>query len=529
MGSAPVPAATSIAYGCMGAPSTASVPALATVTGCAASSRRAMYSAIGDRHMLAWQTKSTSSIIGTPLVDAVAGGSPRRWCSGGRGRTQRGCRHRTRCPWRRWRHAAPGARRMKIGILSYHFPPEPAFIPGSLAEELAARGHEVRVLTGFPDYPGGHVYPGLAAALAAPDAQRAADRPPGAPLRRRRRLRPARGWRAISPSPAASRSPAGASSRDVDALYVFQLPAATFAAAGAAAAARPGADRAARAGRLAGPVVAVRRRRRAGAGRGGSAPPCAGSTGRPPRSRSAAPSMRDLVVARRRRPGAGPDGAQLDRRADLPADRSRAGPPGGWSAGTAAAWSCTPGRSAHARAWRPRSARRRRWTTGWTWSWSAPAREERRVRGSPPSCGADNVRFVERRSPLDMPRAVRGGRLPAGDAARPARAARERCPASCRPRSPAPRRWSPPPVATPRAGRAGPGGAVLPAGGLGRAGRPLLAGRRDPAAGPGRMGRRGAEAYLREMSLRAGRRPDRAAARRRRGGPPRHRRGERTS
>ncbi|MGW5016188.1 glycosyltransferase family 4 protein, partial [Micromonospora chalcea] len=49
---------------------------------------------------------------------------------------------------------------MRIGILSYHFPPEPAFVPGSLAEELVARGHEVRVLTGFPDYPGGHVYPG---------------------------------------------------------------------------------------------------------------------------------------------------------------------------------------------------------------------------------------------------------------------------------------------------------------------------------------------------------------------------------
>ncbi|GIJ39644.1 glycosyltransferase family 4 protein [Micromonospora andamanensis] len=49
---------------------------------------------------------------------------------------------------------------MRIGILTYHFPPEPAFIPGSLAEELAARGHEVRVLTGFPDYPGGHIYPG---------------------------------------------------------------------------------------------------------------------------------------------------------------------------------------------------------------------------------------------------------------------------------------------------------------------------------------------------------------------------------
>ncbi|WDZ83074.1 glycosyltransferase family 4 protein [Micromonospora cathayae] len=49
---------------------------------------------------------------------------------------------------------------MRIGILSYHFPPEPAFVPGSLAEELAARGHEVRVVTGFPHHPGGRIYPG---------------------------------------------------------------------------------------------------------------------------------------------------------------------------------------------------------------------------------------------------------------------------------------------------------------------------------------------------------------------------------
>ena len=49
---------------------------------------------------------------------------------------------------------------MKIGVVSYWFPPEPAFIPGCLAEELAARGHEVRVLTGFPNHPHGRIYPG---------------------------------------------------------------------------------------------------------------------------------------------------------------------------------------------------------------------------------------------------------------------------------------------------------------------------------------------------------------------------------
>ncbi|ROT29753.1 glycosyltransferase family 4 protein [Micromonospora sp. HM5-17] len=49
---------------------------------------------------------------------------------------------------------------MRIGVISYWFPPEPAFIPGCLAEELAARGHEVRVLTGFPNHPTGRIYPG---------------------------------------------------------------------------------------------------------------------------------------------------------------------------------------------------------------------------------------------------------------------------------------------------------------------------------------------------------------------------------
>lgn len=50
---------------------------------------------------------------------------------------------------------------MKIGIVSQWYPPEPGmFIPASLAAGLAARGHEVRVLTGFPNYPEGKIYPG---------------------------------------------------------------------------------------------------------------------------------------------------------------------------------------------------------------------------------------------------------------------------------------------------------------------------------------------------------------------------------
>lgn len=51
---------------------------------------------------------------------------------------------------------------MKFGILSQWFDPEPGggALPGALARELASRGHEVSVLTGFPNYPSGHLYPG---------------------------------------------------------------------------------------------------------------------------------------------------------------------------------------------------------------------------------------------------------------------------------------------------------------------------------------------------------------------------------
>jgi colanic acid biosynthesis glycosyl transferase WcaI len=43
---------------------------------------------------------------------------------------------------------------MRVGLLSQWFDPEPgaAAVPGVLARELALRGHEVKVLTGFPNY-----------------------------------------------------------------------------------------------------------------------------------------------------------------------------------------------------------------------------------------------------------------------------------------------------------------------------------------------------------------------------------------
>lgn len=49
---------------------------------------------------------------------------------------------------------------MKILLLTEWFQPEPAFKGLPFARELAAAGHKVQVLTGFPNYPGGKLYPG---------------------------------------------------------------------------------------------------------------------------------------------------------------------------------------------------------------------------------------------------------------------------------------------------------------------------------------------------------------------------------
>ncbi len=49
---------------------------------------------------------------------------------------------------------------MRILILSQFFTPEPTLKGLVFAKALAARGHQVQVLTGFPNYPGGMVYPG---------------------------------------------------------------------------------------------------------------------------------------------------------------------------------------------------------------------------------------------------------------------------------------------------------------------------------------------------------------------------------
>ncbi|MFC1543950.1 glycosyltransferase family 4 protein [Gemmatimonadota bacterium] len=48
---------------------------------------------------------------------------------------------------------------MKIVILTQWYPPEPAALQRELAETLQASGHEITVLTGFPNYPSGKIYP----------------------------------------------------------------------------------------------------------------------------------------------------------------------------------------------------------------------------------------------------------------------------------------------------------------------------------------------------------------------------------
>ena len=49
---------------------------------------------------------------------------------------------------------------MRVLILTQFFEPEPVLMNLDFARALAEDGNEVRVLTGFPNYPGGKVYPG---------------------------------------------------------------------------------------------------------------------------------------------------------------------------------------------------------------------------------------------------------------------------------------------------------------------------------------------------------------------------------
>lgn len=49
---------------------------------------------------------------------------------------------------------------MKILIVSQYFPPESAFIVSTVASGLSSLGHEVEILTSFPNYPEGQIYDG---------------------------------------------------------------------------------------------------------------------------------------------------------------------------------------------------------------------------------------------------------------------------------------------------------------------------------------------------------------------------------
>lgn len=50
---------------------------------------------------------------------------------------------------------------MRVLILSHYYSPEPIPKPSELAEELSRNGHSVSVVTGFPNYPSGVLYPGF--------------------------------------------------------------------------------------------------------------------------------------------------------------------------------------------------------------------------------------------------------------------------------------------------------------------------------------------------------------------------------
>ncbi|NJP35167.1 glycosyltransferase family 4 protein [Micromonospora thermarum] len=287
---------------------------------------------------------------------------------------------------------------MRIGILSYHFPPEPAFIPGSLAEELARRGHEVRVLTGFPDYPGGHVYPGW--------RQRWHHETRSERLTVRRVPRYAGGDGSVRSRMAGYLSFAGSASlvgrrflAGVDALYVHQPPATAFAAAALL--------------RLLGRVPTVlhvqdvwAEEEPAAGEHGRWAGRIAGAMARTYRAADrvavAAPSMRELVVA------AGADPARVDVVLNWTDERifqpARPSPAARrlvrrddrcvvMHAGTIGA---RQGLETAVRAAVALDSTMDLVLVG-------SGEQERRVRGLAAELRADNVRFVERRSPLDMP------------------------------------------------------------------------------------------------------------------------------
>ncbi|MET8045214.1 glycosyltransferase family 4 protein [Micromonospora sp. NPDC005215] len=120
---------------------------------------------------------------------------------------------------------------MRIGLISQWYPPESAFVPGQLATELARRGHEVRVLTTFPSLPLGRTYPGWRQRWhhRATDRGVTVRRVPAYPSHDRSGLRRAASYLSFATT---STLAAPRHLRGVDALYVYHPPPTAYAAAG---------------------------------------------------------------------------------------------------------------------------------------------------------------------------------------------------------------------------------------------------------------------------------------------------------
>lgn len=51
---------------------------------------------------------------------------------------------------------------MNVLIITQYYPPENTLVPPAIARDLCRKGHQVRVLTGYPNYPEGELYDGYA-------------------------------------------------------------------------------------------------------------------------------------------------------------------------------------------------------------------------------------------------------------------------------------------------------------------------------------------------------------------------------
>ena len=63
-------------------------------------------------------------------------------------------------PFHNWREIGKPSRTMNVLIMSQYYDPEPIPKPSELAQGLLAQGHTPIVITGFPNYPTGEIYPG---------------------------------------------------------------------------------------------------------------------------------------------------------------------------------------------------------------------------------------------------------------------------------------------------------------------------------------------------------------------------------